>query len=352
MWYPILHSDFSVEYYRAIGDSSDRTSRTCLAFLVAALGSLTETSHTDESVDAVDKDAFIAAGLDLIPTVLLETTMESLQCLVFLAVYYLCIIQPCQAHDYISIASMKVQNMIKGHMYHDDHHSLELMRRAYWAILLIESELNVQLDFASSGIWDHDGEIPLPAGTDAGSFSVLRSPYGSPSIEEASMMVSPDSVAMAITTTDDIQIYYFLAEIAMRRILQRCTTSISMTSHGRVAYASVIAAELDQQLDDWYDYLPNCLRFNRDPLSPQQDELPATVRFLRVQYMACRASIFWPAVYQVLDDGHVSETILPLCSKFFNAHAAFVLEILPLIPKCAPNVWTLYARYEPNQGIR
>ena len=312
---------------------------------MAALGSLSEPSSTDEPIDATSKDYFIAAALDLIPTILLETTIESLQCLVFLAVYYLCIIQPCQAHDYILIASMKVQNMIKAHMYHDDHHSLELMRRAYWAILLMESELNVQLDFASSGIWDHDGDIPLPAGTDAGSFSIPTSPYESPAIEEESMVVSPQSAAM-ITTTGDIQIYYFLAEIAMRRILQRCTTSISMTSHGRVAYASVIAAELDQQLDDWYDYLPSCLRFDRDPLSPQQAELPATVQFLRVQYMACRASIFWPAVYQVLDDGHVSETILPLCSKFFNAHAAFIREILPLIPKCRPNVWTLYARYD------
>lgn len=314
-----------------------------MAFLVAALGSLAESSHTDEPIDAADNDAFIAAALDLIPTILLETTIESLQCLVFLAVYYLCIIQPCQAHDYILIASMKVQNMITGHMYHDDHYSLELMRRAYWAILLIESELNVQLDFASSGIWDHDGDIPLPAGTDAGSFSIISSPSESPFTEEDSTGISPDSMPMT-TTTGDIQIYYFLAEIAMRRILQRCTTSISMTSHGRVAYASLIAAELDQQLDDWYDYLPSCLRFNRDPLSDQQDELPATVQFLRVQYMACRASIFWPAVYQVLDDGHVSETVLPLCSKFFNAHAAFILEILPLIPKCRPNVWTLYAR--------
>jgi hypothetical protein len=39
--------------------------------------------------------------------------VTSIQCLIFLSIYYCCILKPCQAHDYCLIASFKIQNLFK-----------------------------------------------------------------------------------------------------------------------------------------------------------------------------------------------------------------------------------------------
>jgi hypothetical protein len=281
-------------------------------------------------------------ALNMIPTVILESNVRSLQCLVLLSIYYQCLLKPCYAHEYALIASFKAQNVLKSNMYAEDPMSLELVRRAYWAILLIESELNVQLDLAESGIWKHDDIVSLPSGHETWHF-VANSPQGG-------LSTSPESVASAGSTSDEM-LTYFLAEISMRRMLQRCTTSsVSNTSHGRLVYAPIIATELKLQLDEWHGYLPSILRFEKDMTSDLNLATGPLSKFLRTQYMACKASIYWPAVYQVMEHGEADSDILLYCAKFFESYKSFVAEATSLIHLCRPNTWTLYTRFVVCNG--
>jgi hypothetical protein len=105
----------------------------------------------------------------------------------------------------------------------------------------------------------------------------------------------------------------------MRRMLHRCTTSIRLRSDGKLVYATVIAAELAYQLDEWYNYLPRLVRFDRDGVSLPVDRTNDTALegFLRTQYYACKASIYWPAVYQAMEFGATDNDLLTLVRNSF-----------------------------------
>jgi len=49
----------------------------------------------------------------MIPYVHSEFSLRSVQCLVLLSIYYNCMAKPCQAHDYILMASCKAQALFK-----------------------------------------------------------------------------------------------------------------------------------------------------------------------------------------------------------------------------------------------
>src|SRR5690606_35833681 len=129
--------------------------------------------------------------------------------------------------------------------------------RACWAILLIESELGVQLNFADSGIWRYDEHLQLPTADETWHFGSPAAPATSPD----AATTSPQSHVTDKSDSAEV-LTYFMAEIAMRRMLRRCTTSVSNWAGGRLQYAPIIADELERQLDQWYHYLPPSLRFH------------------------------------------------------------------------------------------
>lgn len=140
----------------------------------------------------------------------------------------------------------------------------------------------------------------------------------------------------------------------MRRMLHRCNTAIRTTAEGQVTYVPAIALELELQLDEWYNYLPDVIRFQID-----LDEPPHSLRiasstitplassplskFLRVQYHCCRISIYWPAVYQAIHDGSVTDELQDHCRRFFNSYIQLMPSILPAFHECIVNRWTLFA---------
>jgi hypothetical protein len=96
---------------------------------------------------------------------------------------------------------------------------------------------------------------------------------------------------------DDL--WYFLAKIALRRLLNRVSHLIySKGTNMSLSSLAPIVAELDYQLTQWYENLPIPVQFphNRVLLSnPVQ-----TV--LRLRYFACRTIIFRPYILAVLED--------------------------------------------------
>lgn len=217
------------------------------------------------------------------------------------------------------------------------------------------SELSVQLDIAKSDLWKYDDYIPLPDCRRAWQFAV-------PVPESGPQAASPISVPSPGSTGAETSESYFLAEIAMRRMLHRCNTATRQTSDGRHAYAPGIALELEHQLESWYDYLPEIIRFNKrehHPISPgaasgSPQQCPLTT-FLRVQYYCCKLSIYWPAIYQAILDGGASDQLLDHCRRFFDSYIQLMHSIVEAFQVCIVNRWTLFVRYEtlaPGFGIR
>lgn len=155
-------------------------------------------------------------------------------------------------------------------------------------------------------------------------------------------MSSPSTQASEPGT--DVTPAYFLAEIAMRRMLRRCTTSVSKSAEGELRYAPVIARELELQLDRWYEYLRPSLIFHKQPTAMYEIADVPRVQFLQAQFFACKASINWPAVYQTIKLGFVDEDLLPYCAKFFDDYVSFVLAAIRSMQTCIMNSWTLATR--------
>ncbi|KAM5364492.1 hypothetical protein ACJZ2D_011483 [Fusarium nematophilum] len=341
VWYPILRPRFSERYLSVISGPLPPGSETCMVLLVAALGLLAQQDHELGVCSCDDSsELYLEAAMTSLPAVLIDKRVESIQCLVLLSIYYCCLSKPYQAYDYAMIASFKVQNLLKcvgdgaGELY-------EHVKRAYWAVLLLESELRIHFDVIGSGIWDHDDQVALPDSRRAWQFDIET---GSP---QSSTATPGSNVSANAPPTDQTQ-SYFLAEISMRRMLHRCNTAIRRTSEEEIVYAANIALELELQLDEWYGYLPESVAFqNFEMGAPASGHNTVFVEplgnFLRVQYYCCKLSIYWPAVYQCIQDGAATAEVLKHCERFFQAYIQLMPSLLLCIRNCIVNRWTLYA---------
>ena len=154
---------------------------------------------------------------------------------------------------------------------------------------------------------------------------------------------------LAIDTSVETTRPYFLAEIAMRRMLHRCNTAVQATSTGKYVYSPGIALELEHQLEEWYSYLPDVNHFEKGDVSQPLElvNLPSCPlsNFLRVQYYCCKLSIYWPAVYQAMQDGAATDLILDHCQRFFDSYEMLTPSIVAAFHSCQVNRWTLFVRW-------
>ncbi|KAJ5459209.1 hypothetical protein N7530_011153 [Penicillium desertorum] len=319
------------------------SSESCLSLLVAAIGHVVE---DDEAV--VLHTPYFEAAFASLPIIIGECSIRSVQCLMLIGLYYCCLLKPCQAHDYCLIASSKIQNIIKSGLEGDDPNAVEQTRLAYWGVLLLENEIGGQLDVAKSGIWCLDEHVPLPLCHQTWHFTPESTPAAIPSPP------SPGSAHSTHTSVQNMQ-SYFLAEIAMRRMLHRCNTAVQVTSGGKYVYAPGIALELEHQLEEWYRYLPEMNSFGKGDVSQ-----PLTLvnippcplsNFLRVQYYCCKLSIYWPAVYQAMQDGATTNILVDHCQRFFDSYAMLIPSIVAAFRDCWVNRWTLFVRWVYNLSM-
>lgn len=134
----------------------------------------------------------------------------------------------------------------------------------------------------------------------------------------------------------------------MRKMLQRCTGATSTSSQGRHVFAPIVAAELERQLTQWHQLLPEVISFGVSPdvvgSRPQWHPNSMQGAFLRAQYYAFKASIYWPAVYEALTIEDASVELFGQCRLFFSSYARFVPSAAAAVAVCRPNLWTLCVR--------
>ena len=144
---------------------------------------------------------------------------------------------------------------------------------------------------------------------------------------------------------------YFLAQIAMCRMVRRCTTSV-IISHAQETFSPVIATELTYQLNTWHNHLPSEIRFSLHDITAEipndfanSSGVTSTARFLQMQYYLCLIGIYWPAVYSIMSTDSLQAAPAEHCTQFFESYVGFVITAASVIPRCPLNIWSTYARY-------
>lgn len=177
--------------------------------------------------------------------------------------------------------------------------------------------------------------IPLPTATSAWYFDV------------SSISAFWTNSPLTDTGTADESRLYFIAEIMMRKMLQHCTLSVSRDVNSDFAYAPIVSAELERQLEEWHSYLPESLAFSIDGKPAKSHCTSPQADFLSAQFYAYKVSIYWPAAYQAIYTGETNGNLLIHCQRFFDSYIHFVGSSAQAVQNCKPNAWTLYARYAP-----
>ncbi|UNI22271.1 hypothetical protein JDV02_008173 [Purpureocillium takamizusanense] len=325
-WYPILEDRFSDCVSSFLANSFERGADAFLVLMVLASGTIVQEAAHSVALEQRPDAMYLSAAMEMLHLVFLEQSLRSVQCLVAMSIHYYLLLKPLQAHDLAVLAIKKAQNLHLSGAIQREKESMEHWTRVYRVVLLIEGELVVPLQLADSNAWESEEDIALPTGTDIWTFET-----------------DPQSPAMTPQTTrsDDV-ITYLLAEIAMRRMLRRNTTAITVTTSGSVEYAPLVAKELEAQLEQWFSYLPEPLRFSREFDGVHEDG-HMQIPFLRTQYWACMVSFYWPSVVQVMESDRLTDVTMSGCETYFRSYREFINSATVALDACLPNKWTLYA---------
>lgn len=296
VWYAVVNPHNWTSYYRtALSQGFRSGAESCIVLLVLALGH----ASTQGSISRIPHDedppgmSYFSAAWGLLPSLMTRTTIKSAQCMVLTAAYLFYIVRPLEAWTLLSSTSMKLQLLLSTQppaMLPTP--ARELTERVYWNALLFESDLLAELDLPHSGINAYEEAVGLPCG-----------------FEEEDEEPVPGG-------RDDL--WYFLAEIALRRLLNRVSHLIySKSTSTSISTLAPIVAELDYQLTQWYENLPLPVQFPHGRVLLQNP----VQTVLRLRYFACRTIIFRPYILAVLENEKLGmePTIRENCRKCLDA---------------------------------
>lgn len=297
VWYACVSPYSWHSYYRAASAVGFRSgAETCVVLLVLALGQAANTGRSisrladGEAIPGLD---YFSAAWTVLPGLMIRNDVLSAQCHISAAAYLLYLVRPLEAWNMLCNASMKLQLLLSAPSTIAPQVK-ELSERIYWNALMIESDLLAELDLPHSGIVQFEESMRLPR-----SF-----PYDA-------------TVAGSDELPGNDELWYFLAEIALRRLLNRVSNVLYSHKRNSIASLEPVVAELDHQLSQWYEGLPPSIRFPRERL-PARDQVQTV---LRLRYFACRTIIFRPYIQAVLQDESLAHEagVQAACEKCLDA---------------------------------
>ncbi|GES62730.1 Zn(II)2Cys6 transcription factor [Aspergillus terreus] len=295
VWYACVNPYTWSQYHkRAMAQRFQEGAESCVVLLVLALGCA---SHygTISSIPP-DREApglpYFTAAWNLLPSVMMRNSVLAAQCIILSSAYLFYLVRPLEAWTLLSNASMKLQ-LLFGNTSRVPAQWKELSVRVYWNALLYESDLLAELDLPHSGIVHFEESVDLPGGFEEDDEEEededpVENPHDS--------MIHSDSVG-------NDELWYFLAEIALRRLLNRVSHMIYQKDNTlTLASLGPIVSELDFQLSQWYDSLPRPVQF---PLAHTPFSNPVQT-VLRLRYYACRTIIYRPYILAVFENEQTS----------------------------------------------
>ena len=268
-WCPIIdQADCSDIVSRTVESGFDAQSLdTCLVLFILAVGSFAQDSlHLEDDPSMFPGVGYFRAACQIVDADRLNTnTIRYVQCQILMSFYLLYCLRPLLAHEAIQKASMKVIVLLQLHsrLQADPVYRQQCLR-AYWTCYLIEHELQIYIPWSSQILQGFNEDMALP-----------------------------------LSDYDEPGIYWFLAEITFRRIFSRPGGCLGWNQMF-VICEPVVAREVSQQLSFWHAGLPHPIKFHLDERPHMRPLLDPHKVFLRAQYYAIQATIFWPYVIRML----------------------------------------------------
>ncbi|KAL6862710.1 hypothetical protein ACO1O0_002947 [Amphichorda felina] len=274
VWYACVNPyAWRSQYRTALSNGFREGPESCIVLLVLALGQASLRGSISRIMPHEDPPGmqYFTAAWSLLPGMMTNNTVLAAQCHLLAAAYLFYLVRPMEAWNLLCSTSTKLQLLLMSPNRVPSNQK-ELVERIYWNALLFESDLLAELDLPHSGVVQLEDNVGLPGGFEN---------------EEGGEGVGRD------------ELWYFLAEIALRRLLNRVSQLIySKDSMASTSSLEPVVAELDYQLTQWYESLPLPLQF---PFTRTVLQDPVQT-VLRLRFFACRTIIYRPYILAVLDN--------------------------------------------------
>ncbi|OAL54655.1 hypothetical protein IQ07DRAFT_531020 [Pyrenochaeta sp. DS3sAY3a] len=323
---------FDPEYLRkmakaVVEDGFDWKASSCLVLIVCALAAISSsfarhpTSHAQKGQEHTDNslsntsgyhtaEAYYTASRKRIG--LLSNNLLATECYFMFGVYEMYSLRPLQAAISFNRACVTFQTLIWMNPEYQITDSLLSKARAsrlYWSCLKSEHEVSVEFRFPASGLTKLNYTSHFPQPPLATSTEQLYRIHTDPDAEPRA------TPSVSVHNELETGWYYYLADIAARRILQRVIQSFYESSESNWIYLPLqdilhTAEELDRQLTEWYLTLPNIISSEMD--IPAENELAF---HLQARAIEIKERIYRPFLYLMIYktlEASERDTILPL----------------------------------------
>lgn len=290
---PILDPRSLTENAKAVAEEGfGWDGRSCLVLLACALASLAVPfsnsipSSTDKSLlnakDYPAGEAYYTAARKRIG--LLDTSVLAIQCHFLLGVYQMYSMRPFKAWMSFNHACGILQTYLFFQNQQDTTPTVRREeQRLYWSCLKSECEMREQIDLPPSGLTlvNWPDMFPSPPG-------------GSPKTD--ANVNSPEDLSVQLDVDIQKSWYYYLSEIACRRLNNRIAAVLHADSSFSWQLVSLprlqmLAKELDGQVQRWAEHIPD---FLTNMNLHTTDELTHMFmgRYLQTQELICRPFLY------------------------------------------------------------
>ncbi|KAF9893113.1 hypothetical protein FE257_012524 [Aspergillus nanangensis] len=293
-WYPVLQADFTRHFVESTSSGCPYSTKSCLSLLVASLA-----SHGV---------AYYQAARSMIPIVMQESSVTSVQCLILFSLYFACRLQLRQAYQYIQAAFVKLQPLSKS-PYLEEGESHHLLTRLSWTIHLIESELSIQ------------SNLSFPGKPILGPLADISS------VEDRN----------SIWAYDDSEPTDCFAHLSTEGNLQ-----LILNSHTSSAIdASSSSYNHDFLHQEGGTTTPNNPPFDsHSPQQHQQHQQHIDCPICHAKGALYEVFLYWPVIYRVIMDGSTTDPeLLPYGPLFFESVISFLCTARIALRICPPKIW-------------
>lgn len=331
-YHPLLNkNEFLVDYAQTSKDGYPSGSDTTLCLVIFALGS---------AADIFDPSSYTHfPGLDYLRKALPEMLMASMwsfrrdpkivQALIFAAVYFAYLARPLHSWRFVNIAATLTHFLLpRLEDRKIDWSSREKIVRIYWSCFMIECDRLAELEVPQSGLQKHSDIMPLPS-------------FGE--------------------GMDDSETTWYLAEISIRRLLNRVHNSIypriqdlnnddlELFSPEQSSKLYTICRELQRQLDTWQASIPEPFRFDLSGVRPPHHDREHVlgIRFLATSHIIYRPFVlhtvaFYKRQLDLQEDtmNLMPEGILEKCQICIESCRAYLYNSTQMLKKPSPYIWT------------
>lgn len=307
---PILDPEYLRSMARGVVEHGfDWKASSCLILVVCALASISSrflhhSTSTVRGIGEIDNslsntpdygsaESYYAAACKRIG--LLRNTLLATECYFMTGVYEMYSLRPLQAAVSFNRACVTFQTLTWMRMEYqvtEDQLGKARASRLYWSCLKSEHETSIEIRFPSSGLTklNYTSHFPAPpVATSTEDFFRMHNDLSG----------IDDSMSPSISHSElEESWYYYLADIAARRILQRVIGAFYESDHPtwiNIPFQSMsqTAVELDRQLAEWHRTLPELVSFDFE--SGATSEL---AYHLQARALEIRERIYRPFLYR------------------------------------------------------